>query len=150
MKGSTFYLMEHQIKRHDLPDKTNQELLDRGWVHLDSKYEYLVRGMLHMIRSELDRLYWNKNQAEMVSPFDNTGATDFSTDYLTIRSYNWDENILPNFDTDKMKVFWYKHSNRGVVIMVKSRENIGETLAEVLNNSIESINQSFKKKGEKR
>ena len=138
--------MVRKLKRRDLPNKTNEELLDEGWVYLDSKYEYLVRGMLHMLRSELDRLYWNKNQAEMVSPFDNTGAPDFSTDYLTIRSYNWDENTLPNFDTDSVKIFWYKHSNRGVFAMVKNSDNIGEVLANVLNDSIESINLEFKKK----
>lgn len=132
--------------RTDTPNKTTDELLDSGWIFLEAKYEALIRGLLNVIKNELDRNYWNKNQREMESPFDNTGAPDFVTDYMTIRSYNWNENELPNLDTDRLKVFWYKHSGRGVMAMVKTKENIGDLLAEVLNNSIESINQNFKKK----
>jgi hypothetical protein len=141
-------MRKNKLTRNDNPDKTTQELLDNGWFFLEAKYEGLVRGMLHVIRSELDRNYWNKNQLTMDSPFDNTGAPDFITDYLTIRSYNWDENKFPNLDTDQLKVFWYKHSNRGVMAMVKTKENVGDVLANVLNNSIESVNQSFNKKGD--
>ena len=133
------------LVRTDFPNRTTQELLDDGWIFLDNRYEALVRGALHIIRNELDRNYWNANQREMESPFDNTGAADFVTDYMVIRSYNWDENELPNFDTDKLKVFWYKHSNRGVNAMVRTKENVGDMLAEVLNNSVMSINDSFKK-----
>jgi hypothetical protein len=97
------------------------------------------------VRSELDRLYWNKYQKEMDSPFDNVGADDFETEYLTIRTYNWYGNHLPNFDTDQLKVFWYKHSGRGLTIMARDVENADKILLDVLNKSIESINMSLQK-----
>ena len=95
--------------RTDNPNKTAENLLNEGWIFLDSKYNLLIKGMLMTMRAELDRNYWNANQKEMVNPFDNTGAPDFVTDYLTIRSYNWNGNDLPNLDTDQLKVFWYKY-----------------------------------------
>ena len=137
--------------RADAANKTTHKLLNDGWVFLDNKYEYLIRGALYMVRSELDREYWNTNQKEMVSPFDNTGASDFITDYLTIRSYNWNGNELPNFDTERIKVFWYKHSNRGVEAMIRPEDlpNLADVLADTVNSSIVSINEFFaKKKGE--
>lgn len=148
MKG--FESMREKIRRTDSPNRTTQELLDDGWVFLHNKYENIIKAMMMLVRSELDRVYWNANQKEMVNPLENTGADDFVTDYLTIRSYNWEENELPNFDTDELKVFWYKHANRGVNAMVKRTSAIGAMLANVLNNSIESIDDAFKtKKGEK-
>lgn len=45
--------------------------------------ELLVRAMLDFIRKELDRHYWNQNQKEMISPFDNTGE-EYSNDYMTV------------------------------------------------------------------
>ena len=115
-----------------------------------SRHEHLVKAILNEIRRELDREYWNANQKEMESPFENSGADDFSTDYFTIRSYNWDENIKPNFETKDIKIWWYKHSNRGLCVKVN---NINAefplecVLNSVLNKSIESINKFFKKKG---
>jgi hypothetical protein len=112
---------------------------------VSAKYDYLIRSVLNMIRSELDRLYWNKNQKEISSPFDNTGEV-FENDYVTIRAYDWNENELPNFDTDQLKVFWYKHSNRGVDALIKSNDNIDSLLVDVLNNTIESLKESFANK----
>jgi hypothetical protein len=142
-------MSKHQIKRVDVPSRTVEQLQNDGWRFVDSQYEYLIRGSLNMICSELERNYWNCNQKQMDTPFENNGAPDFVTDYLTIRAYNWDGNYLPNLDTDLIKVFWYKHSNRGVMAMVKGDAIVGETLAIALNNAIESINQHFAdKKGD--
>ena len=72
---------------------------------LPSEYDYPVRAVLNMIRSELDREYWNANQKEMVSPFDNTGAPEFKTDLFTLRSCDWcNGNEKPNFETNKLKI----------------------------------------------
>ena len=137
--------MENKIKRTDIPNKTVEELMRDGWVWIGAEYNNLIRGFLMMVRTELDREYWNANQTEMVSPFENNGVADFVTDYVTIRSYNWEENILPNLDTDELKIFWYKHANRGVDVLVKNKENIGEMLARVLNNTVDSIHETFEK-----
>lgn len=125
-----------------------QALKEAGWVELDmEKYEHIIRAIMNMVRSEIDREYWNANQKEMENPFENTGAPDFTTPYLTVRAYNWDDDApqLPNFDTDVLKVFWYKHSNRGVMAMAKNVHDIDHLLVHVLNKSIASINESFQK-----
>lgn len=116
------------------------------WVELSPQYDYAVRAVLNMIRSELDRMYWNKNQKEMVSPFDNTGAADFKTDTLVLRSYNWDENNLPNFETDKLLVYWYKHSNRGICARIPNGAHAEDVLFETMNDSIKSLKRYFKER----
>ena len=116
---------------------------------LPEKYENLLKAALNSIRKEIDRCYWNANQKEMTSPFDNTGAPDFSTEYFTVRAYDWgeEENEKPNFETKEMQVFWYKHSNRGVVAHVPSTTtNYAELITEILNNALKSIEPAFKKK----
>lgn len=119
---------------------------DVSWRELPSEYDYPVRAVLNMIRSELDREYWNANQKEMVSPFDNTGAPEFKTDLFTLRSYDWcNGNEKPNFETKKLKVFWYKHSNRGIVAYVTEGAHAEDILFEVLNDSIKSIERYFNK-----
>jgi hypothetical protein len=135
----------NMLKRCDTPNQSYDELLSSGWKSVSAKYDYLIRSVLNMIRSELDRLYWNKNQKEISSPFDNTGEV-FENDYVTIRAYDWNENELPNFDTDQLKVFWYKHSNRGVDVLIKSNDDIDSLLVDVLNNTIESLKESFANK----
>ena len=119
------------------------------YIEVDiSRHENLVKAVLNEVRKELDREYWNVNQKEMVSPFDNSGTTDFSTDYFTIRSYNWDENIKPNFETKEVKIWWYKHSNRGLYVKVNNSDAefpLECVLNSVLNKSIKSINKHFKK-----
>lgn len=113
-------------------------------VTIGSEYDYLVQAVLNRIRNELDRLYWNKNQKEMISPFDNSGAPTFSTDVFTVRSYNWDENIEPNFETEKMKIWWYKHSNRGLCVKIPNGAHAEDVIAEALYDSIKSLGRYFK------
>lgn len=120
---------------------------NKRWVELSSQYNYAVRAVLNMIRSELDRMYWNTNHEEMVSPFDNTGATEFKTDVFTLRSYNWgDGNDKPNFETDKLRVYWYKHNNRGIVAYVPEGSHAEDALFEALNDSIKSLERFFKER----
>lgn len=115
-----------------------------AWIALGDEHEYAIRAVLNMIRSEMDRMYWNANQKEMVSPFDNTGAEEFKADVFTVRSYNWDENILPNFETDDVKIWWYKHSNRGVYAKIKNGAHAEDVLFNILYNSIKSLQRYFK------
>lgn len=122
---------------------TINDMYNGHWHPVDEKYMYLIEGMLMVVRKELDRLYWNANQKEMTSPFDNTGAKDVVLKHNVIRSYNWDENILPNFDSKDIKIFWYKHSGRGMVAYVKNNLNVGEVLADTLNQAIEDLRKYF-------
>ena len=45
-----------------------------------------------IIKNELDRLYWNKNQKEMDSPFENTGET-YKNKTFKVCAYKWNEDI---------------------------------------------------------
>ena len=77
----------------------------------------LIEAALSSIRCEMDRLYWNKNQKEMSSPFDNTGNT-YHNDVFTVRAYDWQEreddaDAEPNFEYADLKVYWYKYLGRG-------------------------------------
>lgn len=79
------------------------------------KMDWLIESVLDKIENEMRRLYWNKNQKNLESPFQNTGAV-YSNDTFTVRAYNWsdDGNELPNFEYKDLKVWWYKHSHRGL------------------------------------
>ncbi|MBQ8624986.1 MAG: hypothetical protein IJ419_02300 [Agathobacter sp.] len=115
-------------------------------TQLPGKYIPLLKAALNSIRKEIDRCYWNENQKEMVSPFDNTGAPDFTTPYFTARSYSWQEEDIPkpNFETKLIRVYWYKHSNRGVSAVIDSdRTDYAEIIVETLNKSLKSIEKSF-------
>lgn len=110
----------------------------------------LGMSVSNYIRKELDRYYWNKNQKEMDSPFDNSG-TKYSNDYLTIRAYYWgdeeDQVALPNFEAEHIQFRWYKHSNRDFHVYVEEgyESEIYNMLADVLTKSIDSIKKDFEK-----
>lgn len=87
-------------------------------VKVDSKYYEFIDAMLRDIRREMDRIYWNKHQREMDSPFDNSGAPEYSNDTFKVRSYDWDmdgekNEQLPNFEYKSFKLWWYKYQGRG-------------------------------------
>ncbi len=112
-----------------------------------STMELMVRAMLDFIRKELDRHYWNANQVEMNSPFDNTGE-EYSNDYMTVRAYNWsnEDDSKPNFEAGYMRCYWYKHSNRGLIVeFAEGGHNSFDTVADTLKKCIESIEKDFKK-----
>ena len=73
----------------------------------------LITAALNMIKSELDRINYNHHQKEMPSPFDNTGVS-YKNDTFSVSAYNWVGNIKPNFEYEDLRVWWYKHNNRGV------------------------------------
>ena len=112
---------------------------------LNEKYVPLVCAALNVIRAEMDRLYWNKYQQEMNAPFDNTGE-EYVNDTFKVRAYYWGENenmlSLPNFECSGMEVFWYKPSNRSVVVYVSEDFNI-DNLADILNNCLQSLRKDF-------
>ena len=113
-------------------------------------HEELIKSILDRIESELERCYWNKNHKEMLSPFKNTGET-YKNDLFVVRAYSWsdDENewIKPNFESDFMQCWWYKHSHRGLRFNIFWPEMDGkdslDKLANFLNKCIESIRKDF-------
>lgn len=109
-----------------------------NWQVVGDEYENIVVAAMDRIRRELDRVYWNRNNKEMSSPFENTGNS-YSNDTFVVRAYQWDENVLPNFDSEKLKVFWYKHSSRGVYALVPANMNVLEAVNEMLNTAMDSL-----------
>ncbi len=107
----------------------------------------VCKAMLDKIRKELDRHYWNANQKEMDSPFDNSGAPEYKNDYFAVRSYYWGDNediaALPNFETKYVKAWWYKHSNRGLELEMLYGFDNYSTLAATLKHSIRAIENDF-------
>ena len=106
---------------------------------------YVVQAILDKIRSEMDRLYWNKYQAEMNSPFDNTGEY-YQNDTFTVRPYYWgdDKDLmnLPNFEYPGIEVWWYKHSNRGVIVYSEEPLTL-DFLAKMLADCVEALRKDF-------
>ena len=97
---------------------------------------------LNFIEKELERVYWNSHQKSMPdNPFSNTGG-DLKTENITIRAYNWEQNDKPNFETDNIQIWWYKHSNRGVYAKI-----FGDTsdLQDILTDAIEKADKDFEK-----
>ncbi len=84
-------------------------------MRVEERYISIITACLDCIRKELDRQYWNRDQREMVSPFDNSGE-EFQTDVFTVRAYDWSEedNEQPNFEYKGLKVWWYKYCGRGM------------------------------------
>ena len=83
-------------------------------IVLNEKETELVIAILRAIDQELSRLYFNKNQKDISSPFDNTG-TEYKNETFIVRAYNWydEDNEKPNFEYKDLKVWWYKHLGRG-------------------------------------
>lgn len=117
---------------------TQENLLKNGWHYLDEKYVYLIKACLNFVEKEMGRKYWNRFQKMMTSPFENTGER-FESNGLVVRAYDWSEpdEPLPNFETEQLKVWWYKHSNRGVLAMVKCTDGeLADMLASVITESL--------------
>ena len=136
--------MENSLKRKTNDTTPMYELKQQGWIEVPRDYEQMLHAILNYIDSKLGVYYWNKNQKEISSPFLNTGES-YSNMYMTIRAYNWDENELPNFDTDKLKITWYKHSQRGLYAMIPAGEDIDQILKGVLNDALLSLEIDFGK-----
>ena len=120
----------------ELSEKEKQHNKEMALLNSESNI-YLVVAILNYIEKELLRLYWNINQKEMDSPFQNTGNT-YSNPVFSVRAYDWDENIEPNFQYGDFKVWWYKHSNRGVYFETTAPFTV-EFLREMLKNCLKAM-----------
>lgn len=109
--------------------------------------ELLMEAIMDKIENEMDRLYWNKYQKDMESPFQNTGA-EYSNETFTVRAYNWNGNDLPNFEYKDLKIWWYKHSHRGLCWEYNYGKNVlpqAIYLADMLDDCIESFRKECEK-----
>ena len=114
------------------------------YVRADPKWDLLMNAVLRKIRAELDRLYWNKNQQEMESPFDNTG-TIYSNDTFIVRAYDWSDadEELPNFEWGPIRVYWYKHEGRGNTIETKIGYDDPAIYALMLKKCLKALSDDF-------
>ena len=75
----------------------------------------LAEACFTKIDAEMRRLYWNRNQAEMNSPFENTGCL-YEDGTFSVKAYDWgdDNDREPNFSYPGLSVWWYKRMGRGM------------------------------------
>ena len=102
---------------------------------------WAIRAALDKISTEMRRLYWNKYHKEWDTPFYNTGES-YSNDVFSVASYNWDSNQKPNFVYKDIKVWWYKHSNRGTYIEA-GHKITEEDLNQMIIDCVESIEKDW-------
>lgn len=109
---------------------------------IDQKYEKLIEGALIIIKNEMDRLYFNKFQKEMDSPFENTGNV-YANKVFKVSAYDWIEDNVYNFVyKDKFYVSWYKYLGRGMVIEVSDDTNFNlEFLTDMVNSCLKEMNK---------
>lgn len=90
----------------------------------------LITAVLDFIEAEMKRLYYNKYQKEMKSPYMNTDE-DYSNSVFSVHAYEWRENAKPNFQYKDLKVWWNKYPHCGMVIEI-DQPLTAEYLAEML------------------
>lgn len=110
---------------------------------VEEKYIPLIKSIIDEIRYELDRLYWNKYQTDMDSPFDNTG-NEYTNDVFIVRAYDWGDNDyeLPNFQYPGINIYWYKYSCRGLTAYTDDDLTL-DYLTNMLNDCIAALRKDF-------
>ena len=125
-------------KEVDMPKNENRVILN------DDEIE-LLSACLFKIKMDLSRLYWNKNQVEMNSPFENTGE-HYKNKIFEVNAYDWgdDDNKKPNFKYKSLEVWWYKHSGRGLYATIDKKDNTKKFYSKMLTNCYKAIEEDFK------
>lgn len=87
-------------------------------IKLTEQQAEVVLAVLLKINRELERCYWNANQKQLHSPFENSGER-YHNDTFDVRAYYWgddeEEQQKPNFQYKDLECFWYKYATRGFV-----------------------------------
>ena len=106
----------------------------------------VIIAALDSIRKELDRLYYNKNQKEMHSPFDNTSES-YENCTFQVHAYYWgdDEELIhrPNFKYGNLKVYWYKNCGRGTYAVVEGKPLTIEDIEEMIKECFKALRKDF-------
>ena len=112
---------------------------------LNEKERNVITAVLRYIDDELCRCYWNENQQQMNSPFDNTG-NKYKCHAFTVHSYDWIKGNRDNFvyPKDNIHVEWYKYLGRGMYVEVPDDWTI-ERLPDMLDDCVQSIREDFRK-----
>ena len=110
---------------------------------LKEKERHVVVAVLDAIDRELRRCYWNANQKEMESPFDNTG-TSYKNRAFSVRAYDWISDNGDNFvyPAHDLHVDWYKRLHRGVYVEVADDWTM-DMLADMLDDCVAAIREDF-------
>lgn len=83
--------------------------------------------------------YWNENQEELESPFQNTGNKYIGSNF-TVRAFDWSEpdEYLPNFEYKDIKIWWYKYIGRG---MYANKEVTPDMVNDMINDILSGLTQ---------
>lgn len=101
-------------------------------MHTYIDRNHLLIAVLERIKEEHVRLYWNKFQKEINSPFLNNGPEgNYSNDTFAVKAYNWDDDSEPNFVWGPIKIWWYKHYMR--CVEVECEEELTADLIQKMN-----------------
>ena len=102
----------------------------------------IIVSVLRSIEREMERLYWNKYQKELNSPFNNTGEI-YENKTFKVRAYDWNnDNIEPNFEYKGLKVWWYKHLGRGDYAEINTELSL-KYLSNMLDDCIKSLKKYY-------
>ena len=105
--------------------------------------EYVI-DLLRGIESRLERIYWNNNQEELESPFQNTG-NEMTIGNMIIRAYNWNEDTATdyNFKYNDLEISWYKYLGRDTTINIDpNSEGFNDKIIEYYNECLELIDNT--------
>lgn len=125
-------------------------------THLDGDCPFYVKTdmdfiatLLRGIESELMRLYFNKYQKEMDSPFGNYGPSAvYENDTFKVSAYDWDVDgqVKPNFEYKveerEFKLWWYKYLGRGMHALCVADAD-AEFLYQMYRDCIQSLKKDF-------
>ena len=119
-------------------------------IELNQKQLKLIEASLLVIRQEMDRLYWNKYQKEMSSPFDNTG-NEYFNDVFSVKAYSWDDynwTDEPNFRYKGLSVAWYKYLGRAMSGTLDTDKDLGVFLEDMIEDCFNSMRKDFEENNE--
>lgn len=107
-----------------------------------SKEINLIVAVLREIEREMERLYWNKHQKELNSPFSNT-SEKYENKTFKVKAYDWnDDNIEPNFEYKGLRVWWYKHLGRADFAELDDELSL-DYLCNMLDDCIKSLKKYY-------
>ena len=119
----------------------------------EDKNALLLESCLMKIEAELARLYWNKNQRQIDSPFQNTGES-YANGSFEVRAYEWGVPELDeeepadtaNFRYKDLRVSWYKSLGRGMRVEVPKENWSVEFLATMVEECVDAMRKDFGEK----
>ena len=100
-----------------------------------------VIALLADIDNKLSLVYWNKNQLEYESPFQNTG-NEFHNSVFDVYAYAWEEDASRdyNFKCSNVEISWYKWFGRDTTINIDPQsDTFADSIISMYNKALSSI-----------